>query len=163
MGQGPLNGPCLFFHAESLCRCQEKPTYESLAILFSHAAVVVQVLLQVGEGALDLVVRVGHPLALFLLVGEQVWQVEVDAVHGRPQAAVAIALLPVLQHRLLVDGVAIIRFPCVVVFEELFLGRACQPVHYAVERSRRQQLGILRDIAPHDLLHVELAHLDVVG
>lgn len=43
---------------------------------------VVQVLLQVGECALNLVVRVWHPLAVFVLKGKEVWQIEVKAVHG---------------------------------------------------------------------------------
>ena len=88
-------------------QCQEKPTDESLASLLAHAAVVVQVLLQVGEHALHLVVRVGHPLAALLLVGEQVGQVEGDAVHGRPQAAMGVAR----PARALVE---LLPFPCAV-------------------------------------------------
>ena len=76
-----------------VCQCQEKPTDESLASVLAHAAVVVQVLLQVGEHALDLVVRVGHPFASLLLICEQVGQEEGDTVHGRPQTLVGVVRL----------------------------------------------------------------------
>ncbi len=76
-----------------VCQCQEKPTDESPSPVLAHAAMVVQVLLQVGENALNLVVRVGHPLAASLLVGEQVRQVVHDAVHRRPQALVGVVRL----------------------------------------------------------------------
>ena len=42
---------------------------------------VVQVLLQVSERPLNLVVRIGHSLAVLPLVGKEVRQVEVQAVH----------------------------------------------------------------------------------
>ena len=58
-----------------------KPRNELLAVLLCQAALVVQVLLQVSEGSLNFVVRVRHSLAVLPLVGKEVWQVEVQAVH----------------------------------------------------------------------------------
>ena len=89
---------CLIFF-----QCQEKPTDEPPAVRLAHAAVVVQVLLQVGENALDLVVRVGLSITAAVLIGEQVGQVEVHAVHGRSQSLVCIMGLP----GTLADGAAV--------------------------------------------------------
>ena len=65
----------------ALCKwfyqCQEKPTNESLAILFIHSTVIVQVLLQVRERTLQFVIRVRHSLAAFFLTSEQVWHIKV--------------------------------------------------------------------------------------
>ena len=43
---------------------------------------VVQVLFQISERALNLVVRVRHPPTVLSLVCEEVWNVEVQDVHG---------------------------------------------------------------------------------
>ena len=77
---------------------------------------VVQVLLQVGECALNLVVRVGHPLAVFALEGKEVWQIEVKAVHGSSQSSVRIVHLPVLMEALVVNRVLPFLLPCLVIF-----------------------------------------------
>ena len=50
---------------------------ESLAILFIHSTVIVQVLLQVRERTLQFVIRVRHSLAAFFLTSEQVWHIKV--------------------------------------------------------------------------------------
>ena len=68
-----LSTRLLLFHAKSFCQCQEKPRNEPLAVLQCQAAVVVQVLLQVSKRSLDLVIRVWHSFALFLLIGEEIW------------------------------------------------------------------------------------------
>lgn len=72
-----------------LCRrCQEKPTYESLAILFRHSAMIVQVFLQISERAFYLVVGIGHSTAFIFLICKQIWQIEVDAVFQCPKTFV---------------------------------------------------------------------------
>ena len=144
-------------------QCQEKPTYEPPAVLGGHAAVVVEVLLQVGERTLNLVIGVGHPLTILTLIGEKIREVEVDAVHGRPQPPVAEARLAVLQHRTLVERVLPFGFPRFVFRSKAFPVSRGQPLHQVVQRSCRQQLGILRDVTPDNLHHVELAHLYPVG
>lgn len=53
---------------------KKKNTNESLAILLRHAAMVIQVLLQVCESAFYLVVCIGHSLTRYLLACEKVWQ-----------------------------------------------------------------------------------------
>ena len=73
----------LLFHAKSFCQCQEKPRNEPLSVLHRQSAVVVQVLLQVGERALYLVVCVWHSHTLLPLKSKQVWQIEIQAVHRR--------------------------------------------------------------------------------
>ena len=85
----------LFFRPFKLrFQCQEKPINEPLAVLLCHPAVVVQVLLQVGECSLYLIVGVWHPLALRQLAGEEVRQIEVHAVHGGTQPLVSVRPLP---------------------------------------------------------------------
>ena len=64
-----------------VAQCQEKPVDEAFPVLSAHAAVIVDVTLQVGERSLQFVVGVGHPLDL--LPCEQIWQVKADAGHGR--------------------------------------------------------------------------------
>ena len=111
-------------------QCQEKPTDESLSPGLAHAAVVVQVLLQVGEHALYLVVRVGHPLAALLLAGEEIGQVEGHAVHGRPKALVGVMRLAgPLACRLAVERVRPVLPPLVELPFELFPIQRDEPVH----------------------------------
>ncbi len=74
-----------------VAQCQEKPVDEAFPILAAHAAVIVDVALQVGKDTLQLVVGVGH--ALDLLPCEQIWQVKADAGHGRAQPAVGVECL----------------------------------------------------------------------
>ena len=71
-GQESLSTRLLLFHSKRFCQCQEKPRDEPLAVLYCKAAVIVQVLLQVGERSLNLVVRVWHSLAILPLVGEEI-------------------------------------------------------------------------------------------
>ena len=94
-GQESLLVGLLLFHSKRFCQCQEKPRNEALAVLLCQPAVVVQILLQVGESALYLVVRVRHPFAVFPLEGEEIWQIEVKAAHRCSQASVRIVHLTV--------------------------------------------------------------------
>lgn len=71
--------------------CQEKPTNKPLAVFRAHPTMVIQILLQVGEHALDLVVGVRHSLTAWLLVCEQVRQEEVYAVHGSSEPFVGVS------------------------------------------------------------------------
>lgn len=84
----PLFALCKWFY-----QCQEKPTNESLAILFIHSTVIVQVLLQVRECALQFVICVRHSLAAFFLVCEQVWHIKVQTTYSGSQASMTIASL----------------------------------------------------------------------
>ena len=144
-------------------QCQEKPTDESLASLLAHAAVVVQVLLQVGEHTLHLVVRVGHPLAALLLVGEQVGQVEGDAVHGRPQAAVGVARpARALAQGEAVDRVAPLLLPLAELLLELDSRERGQPAHESLQGDGGLEPRTLGEVAVDDAPHVELAHLHLV-
>ena len=78
----PRRWPFLYYDMLDFTQCQEKPTDEPLAVLPGYAAVGVQVLFQVCKCPLYFVVGVRHSLASELLIGKQIWQVEVDAVHG---------------------------------------------------------------------------------
>ena len=144
-------------------QCQEKPTDEPPAVRLAHAAVVVQVLLQVGEDTLYLVVGVGHPLTVSVLIGEQVGQVEVDAVHGRSQPLVRVAGFPVaLADGAAVQGLAVVLLPLGVLPQEVVLFHADEPFHEILEAPGRFQVRVLGEIALHNAQHVVLAHLDPV-
>ena len=101
--QEPLSIRLLLFHARSFCQCQEKPRNEPLAVLHRQPAVVVKVLLQIGERALNLVVRVRHSPTVFPLEGEEIGQVEVQTVHRRSQAPVRIVHLSILVEAFVVN------------------------------------------------------------
>ncbi|MBQ7689858.1 MAG: hypothetical protein IJT30_01505 [Muribaculaceae bacterium] len=60
-----------------VAQCQEKPIDEAFPVFSAHATVIVDVAFQVSEDSLEFVVRVGH--AIDLPLGEQIWQVELDA------------------------------------------------------------------------------------
>jgi len=144
-------------------QCQEKPVDEPLASRLAHAAVVVQVFLQVCEHALDLVVRVGHPLASLLLEGEEVWQVKGDAVHGRPQSLVRV----VRPSGALAQGLAVERkcpvlLPLGELLHELVLLQRGQPAHESLEGDGGLEPWLLGEVAVDYRAHVELAHLDLV-
>ena len=146
-----------------VCQCQEKPTDESLASRLAHAAVVVQVLLQVGEHALDLVVRVRHPLTALLLVGEEVGHVIVHAVHGGPQALVReVRPASALAHGPAVERVRPVLLPLGELLPELFLPQRGQPAHEFLEGNGGLEPRLLGEVAVDDAPHVELAHLDPV-
>ena len=123
---------------------------------------VVEVLLQVGECTFNLVVGVGHPLAILPLVGEKIREIEVYAVHGRPQPTVGELCLARLQHRAPHKRVVPLVLPSAVVALEVLLLRRSQAVDKHFQGSCRPKLRILSEIAMHDLHHVELAHLDLV-
>ena len=74
----------LLFYAKSFYQCQEKPTNESLAVLYRQTAMVVQILLQISECTLYLIVRIWHTWALQFLIGKKIRQKEVNASHCRP-------------------------------------------------------------------------------
>ena len=144
-------------------QCQEKPTDEPPAVRLAHAAVVVQVLLQVGEHSLDLVVGVGHTLTAFLLAGEQVGQVEVDAVHGCSQSLVRIVGFPIaLADGAAVQGLAVVFLPFGIFLQEVVLCHSDKPFHEVLEASGCFQMRVLGEIPFHDAEHVVLAHLDLV-
>ena len=70
------------YNTQSLCEgVFTNLSNEPLAVLMCQPAVVVQILPQVGESALYFIVRIGHPIATFLLISEEIWHVEVRAVH----------------------------------------------------------------------------------
>ena len=119
--QEPVSTRLLFFHAKSFCQCQEKPGNETLAALRHQAAVVVQVLLQVGERALYLVVCVRHPPTIFPLEGEKIREIEIQAVHRRSQASVRIVHLSVLVETFVTDRVLPFLFPLLVILLEIIL------------------------------------------
>ena len=110
-------------------QCQEKPRNEPFAVLLRQPAVVVQVLLQVGECSLNLVVRIWHPLAVLTLVGEEVWKVEVQTVHRCSQPLVRIVHLAVLMETLVAYRVLPLFFPFLVILLEVCLISLVQPAH----------------------------------
>ena len=141
-------------------QCQEKPTDEPLASRLAHAAVVVQVLLQVGEHALDLVVRVGHPFAAVFLICEQVGQVEGDAVHGRPQTIVGVVRLArALAHGASVERVAPVLPPLAELLPEPLPVQHGEPAHEVLQGHGGLEPRVLGEVAVDDRAHVELAHL----
>ncbi len=149
------------FYLRIAIRCQEKPTDESSAAVFIHAAVRVEVLLQVGENPLDLIVGLGHSGTIGPLVGEQVWTVEVDAVHGCAQPPVRVPGLPRrLGYRPPLDGAVPALFPLRVVLAELAFSHQDKVLHQLVELTGCQQSRVQCKIPPDNLSHVELAHLD---
>ena len=115
------------FNAKSFCQCQEKPRNEPLAVLQCQAAVVVQVLLQVGERSLYLVVRVRHSPTVFSLTGEKIRLVEVLAVHRRSQASMCIVHLSIFVEALMVDRVLPFLLPFLVVLPEFILSDLVKP------------------------------------
>ena len=121
---------------------------------------VVQVLLQVREDALYLVVRVGHAFAFPLLVGEQVWQVEGDAVLGCPQALVGVVRLArPLVLRLAVDRMSPVVLPLPELSRELGSLQHGETPHECFQCHGSPKSRILCQIAVDDAAHVELAHL----
>jgi len=161
-GQESLSTRLLLFHSKRFCQCQEKPRNEPLAVLQRESAVIIQVLLQVGERPFDFVVRVGHSLAVLPLVGEEVRQIEVQAVHRCSQSLMCIVHLPILVETLMADSVLPLLFPVLVISLEVYLVSLVKPAHQVLQLLTGMHLGIQRQIPPDDLLHVELAHLYVV-
>jgi hypothetical protein len=51
---------------------------------------IVQIFLQVSECSLNLVVGIWHPAAILSLIGKEIRQVVIKAVHGCPQPPVRI-------------------------------------------------------------------------
>ena len=105
---------------------------------------VVQVLLQVGEHALDLVVCVGHPLAALFLVGEEVRQVEGNAVYGRSQPLVRVVRLAralLRSPRLKVDGLlsAIVSISLIVCLLAVYSVQSSLFVIFSPARNCRPQ------------------------
>ena len=120
---------------------------------------VVQVLLQVGERSLYLVVRVRHSPAVFSLTGEEIRQVEVQAVHRSSQPLMRIVHLSVLVEALVSYRILPLFFPFLVILLEICLVSLVQPAHQVFQLPAGVHLGIQRQIPPDNLLHMELAHL----
>ena len=132
-------------------QCQEKPTDESLSPGLAHAAVVVQVLLQVGEHALYLVVRVGHPLASLLLTCEEIGQVEGHAVHGSPKTLVGVVRLACpLACRLAVERVRPVLPPLAELLFKLFPFQRDEPLHELLQGYGGLEPGALCEVAVDD-------------
>ena len=111
-------------------QCQGKPTDEPLAVRLAHAAVIVQVLLQVGEDT-HFIVGVGHPLAVCILTGKQLGQVEVAAVHCRSQPLVRVVGFSVaLADGTAVQGLTVVLLPLGIFLQEVFLFHADDPLQY---------------------------------
>lgn len=141
--------------------CLEKPDDEPLAVLLRHAAVVVQVLLKVGENPFNLVVRVRHAGAL--PEGEQVREIEVDAVHRRFEPAVRVMRPPrPFRHGTPVDEYVPLLFPTSVSLGEPVPVAPCQPAYQQQQLSGCQHPGLPCQVSPDYLAHVELAHLHLV-
>ena len=132
-------------------QCQEKPTDESLSFGLVHPAVVVQVLLQVGEHALYLVVRVGLPIAALLLVGEEIRQVEGHAVHGGPKTLVGVVRLAYpFACRLAVERVRPVLPPLTELPFELFPLHRDEPLHELLQGYGGLEPGVLCEVAVDD-------------
>ena len=137
---------CLLSVLATLLLCQKRTTDEPLVVLFRHASVGVQVVLEVGELPFDFVVRVGHPLTFVRLAGEKVQQVEVDAVHGRVQSLVRVLHLAGFAMCALRKRVVPFFLPDLVV--ALKGGLACigQRVHEFLECMGGLELQILGEV-----------------
>lgn len=155
--------PFPFHDMLDFTQCQKKTTDESLAVLLRHPAVVVEVLFEVGESPFDLVVGIGHPDAFRQLVGEEVRQVEVDAVHGRTNLSVGELRLSRLQGGTPVQHVHPFGLPMPVLVLEFGAVLIRDVVHEGFQLSGRKQPGMLGEVPSHYLYHVVLAHLDLVG
>ena len=132
-------------------QCQEKPTDESLSPGLAHATVVVQVLLQVGEHALYLVVRVGHPITVLLLTGEEIRQVEGYAVHGSPKTLVGVVRLACpLACRLAVERVRPVLPPLAELPFELFPLQRDEPLHELLQGDSGLEPRLLCEVAVDD-------------
>ena len=88
---------------------------------------VVQVLLQVGEGTLNLVVRVRHSPTIFPLEGEKIREIEVQAVHRRSQASVRIVHLSIFVEAFVADCVLPFLLPLLVILLEIILFNLMKP------------------------------------
>ena len=82
---------------------------------------VVQILFQISERPFYLVVRVRHPLAILPLVGKEVRQIEVQAVHRSPEPLMRIMHLSVLVQALVACRVFPLLFPFLVILLEVIL------------------------------------------
>ena len=112
---------------------------------------VVQVLLQVGEHALYLVVRVGHPLAVLLLTGEEIRQIEGHAVHGSPKALVGVVRLArPFACRLSVERVRPVLPPLAELPFELFPLQRDEPLHELLQGYGGLEPGALCEVAVDD-------------
>lgn len=145
-----------------VAQCQEKPVDEAFPILAAHAAVIVDVALQVGKDTLQLVVGVGH--ALDLLPCEQIWQVKADAGHGRAQPAVGVECLA----RLGADGAFFqeripLDHPRFEGLCEALSVTGGQRRHQRLQFNAGGQTRIACELPPDDGAHVVLAHLHLVS
>ena len=82
---------------------------------------VVQVLLQICERALNLVVRIWHSLTVLALKGEEVRQIEIQAVHCRSQTPMRVMHLSVYMLALVICRILPLLLPHLVVFLEICL------------------------------------------
>ena len=123
---------------------------------------IVQFLLQIGECALNLVVGVGHSLAILPLVSEEIRQIEVQAVHRSSEPLVRVVHLPVLVETLVAYGVLPLLLPSLVILLEIGLISLVQPVNQCFQLSAGIHLRIQSQISPDNLFHVELAQLYVI-
>ena len=90
---------------------------------------IVQVLLQVRECSLNLVVGIGHSMAVLPLAGKEIRQIEIKAVHGCSQPPVHI-----MQSTILVQasaGYRVLPFllPCLIFAPEISLMDSVQLIH----------------------------------
>ena len=144
-----------------VAQCQEKPVDEAFPVLAVHAAVIVDVALQVGEDSLQFVVGVWHPLDL--LPCEQIWQVKAYAGHGRAQPSMRVTGLA----RLGVDGaffqerVPLAR-PCLEGRGEALTVTGGQRRHQRLQFYAGGQTRIACEFPSDNGAHVILAHLHFV-
>ena len=141
-------------------QCQEKPTYEPLAVFHRQTAVNIEVLFEVSKRALYLVVGVWHTLAVLPLEGEQVWQIKVDAVHCSTQPAVRVVRTArSLRHAPSVDDIRVIRLPSLVLAYKCVLVRCGNSENDTSQFYCRLESRLLGEVSANDADHVEVAHL----
>ena len=138
----------------------EKPTNEPLAVLHGQSAVDIEILLEVGEGALNLVVSVRHPQTVLPLECEQVRQIEINTMHRRAKPLVSVmAAAGPLRHAAAVDGVGVVRLPFQVLPDESFLVRVGDCEDHTLQFPGRHEPWILGEIPADYAYHMEVAHL----
>ncbi len=138
----------------------EKPTNEPLAVLYGQSAVDIEILLEIGEGAFNLVVSIRHPQTVLPLECEQVRQVEINTMHRRakPLMSVMAAASP-LRHAAAVDDVGVVRLPFQVLPDESLLVRVGDCEDHTLQFPGRLEPRILSEIPADDAYHMEVAHL----
>ena len=141
-----------------VAQCQEKPINEAFPVPAAHAAVVIDVALEVGKDTLQPVVGVGHPLDF--PPSEQIRQVKADAGHGRAQPPMRVKCLA----RLGIDG-ALFQEYCPLHrprFEsscEVCPVAGLQCGHQSLQFYACRQARVPSELSPDDGTHVVLAHL----